>query len=243
MDSLCIVFQRNFKEINQYLNGLNIGNSFEIIMEGDLSTVGFSLGIGANPNNLDSSFYFKGEIDEVRIWNLSRTQSQITSTMNVTLGPEYYSTSDSGLVAYYRFDQLENLGIGEDGFQDNIRDLSIKNNHADIIGIPILVVSEALTKVNEYFLYIPYAYLLKQNYPNPFNSSTTISYSIFKSDLVVLKIYDLQGREIQTLVKQFQKAGDYMVDFNTNDLSSGFYFYKLQAGNNYVETKKMLLIR
>ena len=86
-------------------------------------------------------------------------------------------------------------------------------------------------------------FTLNQNYPNPFNSSTIISYSIQKTDFVTLKIYDILGREIQTLVNGFKKADDYTVIFNAKNLSSGVYFYNLEIGNTFNKTKKMLLLR
>jgi hypothetical protein len=88
----------------------------------------------------------------------------------------------------------------------------------------------------------PESHVLQQNYPNPFNPFTTISYSIMGSNYVVLKIYDLLGREVQTLVDKFKKAGDYRISFSANSLSSGIYFYKLIVGNNFVLTKKMILM-
>lgn len=80
------------------------------------------------------------------------------------------------------------------------------------------------------------------NYPNPFNSTTQISYSIPKSELVSLKVYDVLGKEVAQLVNQFQNSGNYQVTFNANQLPSGVYFYKLKAGD-FVSVKKMLLVR
>jgi len=88
----------------------------------------------------------------------------------------------------------------------------------------------------------PVAAQITQNYPNPFNPTTRILYSIPSEKFVTLKVYDILGREIQILVNQFQKAGTYSVIFHAGELSSGIYFYKLQTGN-FVETKKMLLLR
>jgi hypothetical protein len=90
---------------------------------------------------------------------------------------------------------------------------------------------------------VPQTFKLFQNYPNPFNPSTTISYSIPNSNFITLKIYDVLGKEIQTLVHEFQEANTYSVNFNTNKLSSSVYFYKLQVGNDFKETKKMLFLR
>jgi hypothetical protein len=83
---------------------------------------------------------------------------------------------------------------------------------------------------------------LHQNYPNPFNPTTKITYSIQKSGDVKLKIFDLLGREIQTLVNGFQKAGTHSIDFNAAGLSSGVYFYQLRMGNDLIETKRMLIM-
>ena len=88
-----------------------------------------------------------------------------------------------------------------------------------------------------------YLYILNQNYPNPFYTSTIIFYSIQKSDFVIIKIYNYQGKEIQTLVNKFHEIGDYNISFNTENISSGIYFYKLLIGNDFIDTKKMLLLQ
>jgi hypothetical protein len=90
-------------------------------------------------------------------------------------------------------------------------------------------------------------FILQQNYPNPFNPTTTIRYSIpsnvkGKTSNVILKVYDVLGNEVATLVNEYKTAGSYEVDFDAAGLSSGVYFYKLQAGS-LVETKKMLLTK
>ncbi|MCU0332412.1 MAG: T9SS type A sorting domain-containing protein [Ignavibacteriaceae bacterium] len=88
----------------------------------------------------------------------------------------------------------------------------------------------------------PMSFLLNQNYPNPFNPSTVISYQLPVSGNTTLKIYDVLGNEVATLVNEEQSAGNYEVDFDATGLSSGLYFYKLQS-DNFVETKKMLLMK
>ncbi len=90
----------------------------------------------------------------------------------------------------------------------------------------------------------PKEFLLQQNYPNPFNPSTSIQYAISSTQFVTLKVYDLLGREVATLVNEEKPAGSYNVEFTINNLqlSTGIYFYRLQAGN-YVETKKMILLK
>lgn len=83
---------------------------------------------------------------------------------------------------------------------------------------------------------------LEQNYPNPFNPNTTIKFSIPNSGLVLLKVYDMLGREVSTLINQELNSGLHTANFNANNLSSGTYFYVLKYGN-YSVTKKMLLLK
>ena len=85
-------------------------------------------------------------------------------------------------------------------------------------------------------------FALAQNYPNPFNPSTVISYSIPKASNVTLKVYDVLGNEVATLVNQFQNANSYKVNFNAASLASGVYIYKIEAGN-FTMSKKMLLLK
>ena len=99
-----------------------------------------------------------------------------------------------------------------------------------------------LTAVKESDIATVNNFILYQNYPNPFNPTTIISYSIPNSGLVTLKIYDLLGREISTLVNKFQNQGNYRVEFNSSNLSSGVYFYRLKF-NGKILTKKFLLLR
>ncbi len=89
---------------------------------------------------------------------------------------------------------------------------------------------------------IPQTYTLDQNYPNPFNPTTTIKYSIPGAARVTLKVYNLLGQEVATLVNENQPAGKYIALFERNTLATGVYFYKLEAGK-FSETKKMLLLK
>ncbi|MFZ0454099.1 MAG: T9SS type A sorting domain-containing protein [Ignavibacteriaceae bacterium] len=91
--------------------------------------------------------------------------------------------------------------------------------------------------------YVPRQYLLYQNYPNPFNSSTIIKYQIpYDNTIVELKVYNILGKEIMTLVNEKQETGIYEVGFNSSYLSSGIYFYTVNAGS-YSETKKMIILK
>jgi outer membrane protein assembly factor BamB len=86
------------------------------------------------------------------------------------------------------------------------------------------------------------SYRLEQNYPNPFNSITHIRYKIPKSGVVLLKVYDILGNEVSTLLDRFQDGGEYDVIYKTDNLSSGIYFYTLTSGN-FRDTKKLILLK
>jgi hypothetical protein len=83
---------------------------------------------------------------------------------------------------------------------------------------------------------------LSQNYPNPFNPTTSLQYTIGSRQFVTLKVYDLLGREIATLVNEEKPAGEYEVEFDGSALTSGIYFYQLKAGE-FTETRKMILLK
>jgi len=89
---------------------------------------------------------------------------------------------------------------------------------------------------------IPEEFVLFQNYPNPFNPITTIRFIIPQSQFVSLKIFDMLGREIKTIVNGNKTPGTYEVNFDGSSLTSGVYFYRLQAGS-FMETKKLVLIK
>ena len=88
----------------------------------------------------------------------------------------------------------------------------------------------------------PQSYTLEQNFPNPFNPSTKIRFSIPEQGLVTLKVFNLLGEEVVTLINYEMTNGTYEVDFKGTDVSSGIYFYSLTA-NNFIATKKMILLK
>ena len=89
---------------------------------------------------------------------------------------------------------------------------------------------------------IPATFKLEQNYPNPFNPTTKIGFRIANFGFISLRIFDLLGREVATLVNEEKPAGEYKVQFNASNLSSGVYFYQLKA-EEFVETKKLVLMK
>jgi len=89
---------------------------------------------------------------------------------------------------------------------------------------------------------VPKDFILEQNYPNPFNPSTMISYQLPVSSEITLKVYDILGNEITTLVNEYKPLGRYEVEFNAAVFPSGVYFYQLKAGE-FISTKKMILLK
>jgi hypothetical protein len=99
-----------------------------------------------------------------------------------------------------------------------------------------------LVGVNDEKEEIPTEYSLNQNYPNPFNPTTTIKFALPKESLTKIIVYDLLGKEVQTLINKELKAGFHEVKFDAVNLTNGVYFYRIQAGN-FIQTKKMILMK
>ena len=89
---------------------------------------------------------------------------------------------------------------------------------------------------------VPLEFKLEQNYPNPFNPTTSIKFSVKQREQVVLKVYDIIGNEIATLINQPMDAGSYSLTFDASSLASGVYIYRINAGS-FVSTKKMMLLK
>jgi len=109
-------------------------------------------------------------------------------------------------------------------------------------------INQSRTKFNEIItnveteIDLPLSFSLSQNFPNPFNPTTSIKYSLPEQQFVSLKIFDILGREVATLVNENKPAGNYEVNFDASNLSSGVYFYQLRAGS-FTETKKLILMK
>jgi hypothetical protein len=99
-----------------------------------------------------------------------------------------------------------------------------------------------VTDVQELFSTNPTVFVLLQNYPNPFNPATTISFSLPSKSFVSLKVFDLIGREVASIVSGEMSAGNHTKQWNANNLPSGVYFYRLQAGS-FTETKRLMLLK
>ncbi len=111
-------------------------------------------------------------------------------------------------------------------------------------GQSIVITNPALESFQINTIDLPTAFKLDQNYPNPFNPTTTINYSVPKTSFVIIKVYDVLGNELKTLVNEEKKAGNYRTQLNTasKQWASGVYFYRMSAGG-FTETKKLILMK
>jgi len=166
--------------------------------------------------------------DELRFWNVARSATEIQTTMSSKL-----MGNESGLSAYYTLDGslIDATGKGEDAIFNY-------TGYYEKTALP------SLTDVNDKNSVLPAHYSISQNYPNPFNPSTKIQYSVINIQNVILKIYDVLGNEVTTLVNEVKHPGTYEVEFNSKNavVSSGVYFYQLRAGG-FVQTKKMIVLK
>ena len=159
---------------------------------------------------------------------------------------QIYYTSDGGNWWEYQWSAIWPLGVVNDISMKPNGSLWICGNHNTILKNDILVsVKDENT--------LPASFRLCQNYPNPFNPSTNIAFQISDGGFVSLKVYDVLGNEVATLVNEYKPAGSYEVEFSASSgirnlpagrqgLVSGIYFYQLKAGN-YIETKRMILLK
>ena len=125
----------------------------------------------------------------------------------------------------------------------NINSIEVmRNNVIQLRSIPYDSLANFEKDTSSIQVPLPVTFRLYQNYPNPFNSISVIRYELPEKQIVSLKVYDLLGQDVETLVNTEQTVGVYQIQFDASTLSSGIYFYKLQAGN-FVSTKKMILLK
>ena len=211
--------------------------------------------------------YFKGQMDEVAIWNNALAAAEITELYNSGFGLSASAnsgnyTSSSNLLAYWDFNEgsgstvVDQTSNGNDGTVYGATwmnsDYTLAEN-SPCVGSgqgganmgAYGVGCSAILAVEEEF--IPVQFAIHQNYPNPFNPVTTIRYELPENGLVNIIIYDILGRRVKTLISQTQTAGHRSVQWNaTNDygkpVSAGVYLYQIHAGK-HISTKKMVLLK
>ena len=153
---------------------------------------------------------------------------------------KYYGADENSIHAKY-WDDQSNSWI--ELIADLNTELNTVNFENNVVSNFVVLEFSKVTSINNRSDEITLDdFVLAQNYPNPFNPSTIINYTLPKNGYVALKVFDVLGREVATLVKQTQQAGSYKVSFNASDLPSGIYFYELNS-NNFIQVKKMMLLK
>ncbi|HZW39055.1 MAG TPA: T9SS type A sorting domain-containing protein [Ignavibacteriaceae bacterium] len=234
----------NFVELPDSINFLNIDdvNSYlesKPIVIGENSSINFGVQYGVEGIEYakcilqeDKNVQFK--LIAIDAFNNNIVGEYLNYTFNKDSLPSFgyanYSLNTQGLEG--KTIKLKIL------LNDNLEgNYSIVHKFIDNIALPktsIIELNSSHKKVTEYYL--------TQNYPNPFNPSTTISYSLPSKGFTSLKVYDILGNQIATLVDEYKPAGSYTIDFNASNLSSGVYFYSLTSGS-FTMNKKMILMK
>lgn len=203
-----------------FRNDLSNGNSWVNIR---------LVGVMSNRSAIGAKVRARAIINGTSVWQVREVSSQNSfdgmNMLNVHFGFGNATVIDTLRIEWPR------------GLQQSFTNVAVNNFYTATEGQGIIVVG-----VGESSTETPQSFELSQNYPNPFNPSTRISFSIQVSGLVVLKVYDVLGREVRTLVNGSISEGRHETMFDASDLAGGVYFYRLQSGSS-VETKKMLLAR
>jgi photosystem II stability/assembly factor-like uncharacterized protein len=230
----------NFESINHKLEILNPDNKAKIydvcvIISGEESEKVLEV------NNLEMSLndslnFYPEENENLKVENIGAEKSY---NLNIKLASasgesifEYSNISLAANSSHTILPEWQNL--------DSVT-IYVDNGNNGTIDDSVTVVNQYTSLFDEEEI-IPTEFKLFQNYPNPFNPITTLKYSIAKQSNVAIIIYDVLGREVTTLVNEEKPIGNYTVEFNAGNLSSGIYFYRIHAGS-FVDTKKMILIK
>jgi hypothetical protein len=186
---------------------------------------------------------FDGMIDEVRYWNFARDSSQINETMWDTLSTEYITNPEFGLLAYYKFDEMEDLAIDQDG-ADDFRDFSVNGNHADSRGEVALVQSGAFgpAGIGDDNILPDQNSHLQNIYPNPFQSQATITFYASQPEKVTLEVYNFLGEKVATLFSEDVSRGEHVLEWSANGICGGVYFLELVTSSNR-DVRRVMVMR
>jgi hypothetical protein len=184
--------------------------------------------ISGMQNDCTGLSYFNGRDTLTVLGHSGQIEKFIHDEGSIQYNCRYHSLFG---IFYY----TENMNSGSSGY----------SNHGTLIGCVINGITygdTTIASINKIITEVPDNYSLSQNYPNPFNPTTNIRFKIVKNSFVLIKIYNIVGKEVNSLVNEKLNAGSYSVEWNASQFPSGVYFYQLRAGD-FTETKKMMLIK
>lgn len=205
--------------------------------------VGYWIKFPSNQNfNLNGFDIITDTIDVVEGWNLIGSPTNPISVSDISASPGIFVSQFFGYNSSYFIADTLRPGLGY--WVKSNQDGQLFFNSSGT-ATPVSIIAGNETPPPPPSEQIPTSFALDQNYPNPFNPSTNFGFRISDQGLVTLKIFDLLGREVATLVNEVKQAGSYTVNWDASSsgrFSSGFYYYRLQSGNS-VETKKLILLK
>jgi len=181
----------------------------------------------------------------VLVFSTDDSQDGTGYIVKVCGGTHYYKSNPDTMIFTSVGSALYLFVPQEGSYSNNMNgayDVSVNGTHYVINSSNVLFMDALLTSVKNPNTGNPFQFNLSQNYPNPFNPSTKISYQLPVKSLVTLRVYDIIGREVATLVNEQQNPGLYDVTFDGSWLASGVYFYRIEAGT-FIQTKKFVLLK
>ncbi len=218
------------------INNLNLQNASDINIRGNLTIEGYVCFSDTASGNRNTNLNFNGATQQTingagiiafSGLKILKIQNGITLNRDLTV-----NCPASVIVPVNRNGHTLNFTVG----------CKVKTITGDIAGEKITSAGSDSKTVNS----IPSAYSISQNYPNPFNPSTKINYNLPFDSKVSIKVFDINGKEVATVVDDNRNAGNYTASFDGSKLSSGAYFYRISAtgnGRNFTDTKKMILVK
>jgi len=241
------IFIHGFLNQSKIFYTSNYGQSFSEI----LAPTSISSKNGLAINSLNDLFYSstQGDNQFYGIYHLNypyqnwiKLYSGITYSIKIDYDNIIYASVNNGVISSEDNGNNWEIIFNENASRAFAQDLNIDDNILFIAtnsyGLYELQIPTNIMEENNLLL----SYQLYQNYPNPFNPFTKIKFSVPKSEIVQIKVYDILGKEIKTILKEFKQAGNYEVELDASNLPSGIYFYRMISGD-YSETKKMILLR
>ncbi len=214
------------------LDGLDADNGLYVPVFDDSLFLNLTINVYVNDSLVQGHYFFN---EGKYLWFKVPKSAEFINFVNVILG---FPLDDLGF-AYIEPDGFEAYGLQTFNNADSVM---FRAMHLSKFGGGRGHISSTTGIGYEKIEGVPADYELAQNYPNPFNPSTTIKYSLPKAGNVQLKVYNILGAEVASLISEHQEAGNYEVTFDAENLSSGIYLYTLRV-NNKVITKKMTLIK